>query len=61
MVDWDRRQRNFALAVIGLAALATTVQVACEGAAINFQLFAQVGAPPCADRLKVIGAPSHAT
>jgi len=49
MVDWDRRQRNFALAVIGLAALATTVQVACEGAAINFQLFAQAGAPPKPD------------
>jgi hypothetical protein len=45
MVDWDRRQRRFALAVIGLAALAAAVQVACEGAPINFQLFAQAGAP----------------
>jgi uncharacterized protein len=49
MVDWDRRQRKFALAVIGLAAFATIIQVACEGAPINFSLFAQAGSPPKPD------------
>jgi uncharacterized protein len=44
MTDWDRRQRRFAVALIALAALATIAQVACEGAPINFSLFAQ-GAP----------------
>jgi DUF1680 family protein len=43
MADWDRRQRKYAVAIFALAALATLIQVACEGAPLNFQLFAQPG------------------
>ena len=45
MVDWDRRQRKFAVAIFALAAFATVIQVACEGAPVNFQLFAQASTP----------------
>jgi DUF1680 family protein len=45
MVERERRNRKVVLALTGLAALATMVQVACEGAPSTFSLFAQGGAP----------------
>ena len=45
---WREREtmkRRIVLAIVAVAAVATVAQVACEGAPINFSLFAQAGAP----------------
>src|SRR5262245_56576368 len=44
MVERERRNKKIVLTVIALAAVATLLQVACEGAPLNLSLFAQAGA-----------------
>lgn len=47
-MSWREREtvkRRIVLAVIAIGALATLAQVACEGAPINFSLFAQERVP----------------
>jgi DUF1680 family protein len=41
----EQRKLRIALTLVAVASVATAAQVACEGAPINFQLFAQAGQP----------------